>query len=123
MERAVLNNHFNDNNIIIPLQSGFIPGDSITNQLTFLYDTFCQALDAGKEVQVVFYDISKAFDRVLHTDALQKQSRRLVFLDIFLDGLIHTLLTARPIKVELCSGWCTTRINTGATFVFIIFKR
>ena len=51
MERVVfkhLYKHFYDNNIITPLQSAFIPGDSTTNQLTFLYDTFCQALDAGK---------------------------------------------------------------------------
>ena len=75
MERVVfkhLYNHFYDNNIITPLQSGFIPGDSTTNQLTFLYDTFCQALDAGKEVRVVFCDISKAFDRVWHAGLLHK---------------------------------------------------
>jgi hypothetical protein len=31
-----------------------------------------QALDDGKEVRVVFLDISKAFDRVLHTGLLFK---------------------------------------------------
>ena len=75
MERVVfkhLYTHFYDNNIITSLQSGFIPGDSTTNQLTFLYDTFCQALDAGKEVRVVFCDISKAFDRVWHAGLLHK---------------------------------------------------
>ena len=41
-----------------------LPGDSIVNQLSFLYNTFCQALDSGKEVRAVFCDISKAFDRV-----------------------------------------------------------
>ena len=54
------------------LQSGFIPGDSTVNQLTFLYNTFCQALDPGKEVRAVFYDISKAFDRVWHSGLLYK---------------------------------------------------
>ena len=49
-----LYNHFHDNDILKPLQSGFIPGDSTVNQLTFLYDTFCKALDSGKEVRVVF---------------------------------------------------------------------
>ena len=57
-------NHLQDNNVLTPLQSGFIPGDSTVNQLTFLYNTFCQALDAGKEIRVVFCDISKVFDRV-----------------------------------------------------------
>ena len=59
-------NHLHLNNILTSYQSGFIPGDSTTNQLTFLYNTFSEALDSGKEVRVVFCDISKAFDRVWH---------------------------------------------------------
>ena len=57
-------NHLLDNNILTSFQSGFRPGDSTVNQLTYLYDTFCHALDSGKEIRVVFCDISKAFDRV-----------------------------------------------------------
>ena len=30
-------------------------------KLLFLYNAFCKALDAGKEVRVIFCDISKAF--------------------------------------------------------------
>ena len=51
-----------------PFQSGFVPGDSTINQLTFLYDAFCQAFDVGKEVRVVFCDI----DRVWHKGLLCK---------------------------------------------------
>ncbi|MCG7868583.1 MAG: endonuclease/exonuclease/phosphatase family protein [Candidatus Thiodiazotropha taylori] len=65
-------NHLRDNNLLSSLQSGFIPGDSTVNQLTFLYNTFCQALDSGKEVRAVFCDISKAFDRVWHIGLLHK---------------------------------------------------
>lgn len=65
-------NHLRDNNLLSSLQSGFIPGDSTVNQLTFLYNTFCQALDSGKEVRVVFCDISKAFDHVWHVGLLPK---------------------------------------------------
>ena len=46
--------------------------DSTVNQLTFLYNTFCQALDSGKEVRAVFCDISKAFDRVWHHGLIHK---------------------------------------------------
>ena len=51
-----------------------IPGGDklMLNQLTFLYNTFCQALDIGKEVRVVFCDIRKAFDRVWHAGLLRK---------------------------------------------------
>ena len=63
-------NHLRDNNLFSSLQSGFIPDDSTVNQLTFLYNVFCQALDSGKEVRAVFCDISKAFDRVWHSGLL-----------------------------------------------------
>ena len=54
------------------LQSGFLPGDSTVNQLTYLYNTFSEALDCGKEVRAVFCDISKAFGRVRHAALLHK---------------------------------------------------
>ena len=49
-----------------------MPEDSTVNQLTDIYNTFCQALDESKEVPVVFCDISKAFDRVWHRGLLAK---------------------------------------------------
>ena len=64
-------NHFQDNNILTSLQSGFIPGDSTVNQLTYMHDSFSQALDFGKMVRVVFCDISKIFDRVWHEGLLK----------------------------------------------------
>ena len=59
-----LYNHLHRHNLISSLRSGFVPGYSTVNQLAYLYNTFCQSLAAGKEVRVVFCDISKAFDRV-----------------------------------------------------------
>ena len=37
-----------------------------------MYNTFCQAQEEGKDVRVVFCDISKAFDRVWHRGLLAK---------------------------------------------------
>ena len=36
------------------VQSGFVPGDSTVNQLVDIYNTFCKALDEGKEVRAFF---------------------------------------------------------------------
>ena len=75
MERCVhkhLYNCISQNNLLTPLQSGFISGDSTTNQLLNIYHMFCEAVDNGKEVRVVFCDISKAFDRVWHKGLLFK---------------------------------------------------
>ena len=65
LERIVfkhLYNHFLENDILTPLQSGFISCASTVNQLLFLYNTFCKALDAGKVVEVICCDNSKAVD-------------------------------------------------------------
>ena len=67
-----LYNHFLENDILTPLQSVFIPGDSMVNQLLSLYNTFCKAFDAGKEVRFIFCDISKAFERVWHAGLIHK---------------------------------------------------
>ena len=78
MEKCVfkhLFNFLNQNRLITSLQSGFIPGDSTVNQLLHLSDTFGKALDAGKEVRVIFCDISKAFDRVWHEGLIYKLNR------------------------------------------------
>ena len=75
MERIIhkhVHNFFLSTNFISPFQSGFSPGDSTTNQLLFLYNSFMRAVDEGKEVRVVFCDISKAFDRVWHRGLIQK---------------------------------------------------
>ena len=63
---------FKEINIITCLQSGFSPGDSTVNQLVDIYNTFCKALDDGKEVRAIFCDISKAFDRVWNKGLLHK---------------------------------------------------
>ena len=42
------------------------------NQPVDIYNTFCNALDEGKEVRAIFCDISKAFDRVWHKGFLFK---------------------------------------------------
>ena len=48
-------NFFHEHEVLTTLQSGFVPGDSIVNQLVDIYNTFCKALDDGKEVRAVFF--------------------------------------------------------------------
>jgi L-rhamnose mutarotase len=67
-----LYNYFRDHFLISLWQSGFMPGSSTVTQLTEIYDQFCKAVSDGKEIRVVFLDISKAFDRVWHKGLLYK---------------------------------------------------
>ena len=75
MERCVYKHIYNyllENNIISTHQSGFTQGDSAINQLLNITNEFGRALDQGKEIRVIFCDISKAFDRVWHRGLLRK---------------------------------------------------
>ena len=75
MERCVRKCRYNyviEHRILTPLQCGFIQGDSTTYQLLHAYNNFCEIIDNGKEIRVVFCDISKAFNRVWHRGLLHK---------------------------------------------------
>ena len=56
----------------LKINSGFRPGDSVTNQLIFLVDKMHSSLDINLEVRSVFLDMSKAFDKVWHEGLLFK---------------------------------------------------
>ena len=60
------------NDLISPKQSGFRPSDSCTNQLLSVAHKILSAFDDGHEVRGVFFDISKAFERVWHEGLLFK---------------------------------------------------
>ena len=48
-------NYLNENSFFTPYQSGFLPGDSTDNQVTFLYNKICNALDEGLEIRFIFF--------------------------------------------------------------------
>ena len=57
-------NFFRDHEVITALHSVFTPGDSTVNQLVDIYNTFCKAIDKGKELRATFGDVNKAFDQL-----------------------------------------------------------
>ncbi len=61
-----------DIGFLYKFQSGFRPCHSTVNQLLYIVHQIYCAFEDGKEVRVVFLDISKAFDRVWHTGLLNK---------------------------------------------------
>ena len=65
-------NHLKRNNFFTPCQSGYLPGDSTVNQLTYLYNRICSALDSGREIRMVIFDITEAFDKVWHNGLIFK---------------------------------------------------
>lgn len=120
-------NFLSSHKIITNLQSGFVPGDSTVNQLVTIYDTFCKALDDGKEVRAVFCDVSKAFDRVWHRGLLLKL--RSVGITGSLLNWFSDYLSNRRQRVVLpgaCSDWknITAGVPQGSILgplLFLIF--
>ena len=55
-----------------PEQHGFISGKSCTTQLLEYMEDITQAIDNGDDVDVIYLDFCKAFDRVPHTRLLRK---------------------------------------------------
>ena len=85
-----------------PFQSGFRPGDSTANQLIFITHKIYEALEHGKEVRMVFLDISKAFDKVWHRGLLHKLEQ-LGVRDLLLKWL-KSYLTGRKQRVIIGGG-------------------
>ena len=54
------------------LQHGFVKGRSCETQLILIHHQWATALDQGRQVDVVFLDFSKTFDKVNHAVLLQK---------------------------------------------------
>ena len=78
LKRVIFNHvfsHLKDNNFITSHQLGFMPGDSTVSQVTSIYNNICKALDDVLEFRIVFFDISKAFDKVWHKGLLFKLRR------------------------------------------------
>ena len=65
-------NHLISNNLLTKNQSGFRPGDSVTNQLIFLVDKMHSSLDINLEVRSISLDMSKAFDKLWYEGLLFK---------------------------------------------------
>ena len=77
---------FLTNNLLVPNQSGFKPGDSCMNQLLSITHEIYSSFDDRFEVRSVFLDISKAFNKVWHEGIKFKLQQNGVS-----DGLLNIL--------------------------------
>ena len=84
--------HMTDNNLFSPKQFGFISGRSTTLQLLHVLDLWTQILDEGGNIDVLYCDFMKAFDKVPHRRLVYKVSKYgikgnvLGWIDSFLSG-------------------------------------
>ena len=67
--------YLQDNSLICQQQAGFLPLQSTTTQLCSLIHQWQMALDRGDNVEAVFLDLSKAYDRVSVPELISKMSQ------------------------------------------------
>ena len=100
--RTHLVNFLDENNIFNPNQHGFRIGRSCLSQLLAHYDKIVSLLERGVNVDTIYLDFSKAFDKVDHGILLKKLS---------LIGIRGKVLTW--IESCSCSPRCPTRFGFG----------
>jgi hypothetical protein len=64
--------HLEKHKLIIESQHGFINGRSCLTNLLSFYSSIVEAVDSGKDCDVVYLDFSKAFDTVPHERLIKK---------------------------------------------------
>ena len=115
----------NDNKLFNPSQHGFRSGHSCLSQLLNHYDKVLQLLEQGLNVDVIYLDFSKAFDKLDFNIVLTKLKNIGIngklgkWIYSFLTGRYQTVLVNGSKSNEtrvLCSVRCPTRICIG-TFV------
>jgi len=67
-----LSHFINSNNILSPVQFGFVRNSSTSDAILEFLDNICNSLEKKHSVMAVFLDFSKAFDTVQHDILLQK---------------------------------------------------
>ena len=98
--------------LINSAQHDFIPGRSCTTQLVEVLHYIGSILDSGKQTDMIFIDMSKAFDKVSHTALINKLRQYkiggplLQWFASYLHGRQQrvTILGATSSKKPVCSG-------------------
>ena len=68
-------NHMETNNLFSTAQHGFIKGRSYSTQRMELMEELTEALDSSEDIDIIYLDFRKAFDKVPHNRLLKKALR------------------------------------------------
>ena len=115
MERIVftrLYSFLSEQKLLTEHNSGFKSMDSTVNQLIYIVNKIYENLEKGKDICLVFLDVSKAFDKVDHQGLLLKLEQMGIDGDLLL--WLNSYLSNRKQRVIIngtCSDWKS--INAG----------
>ena len=105
-------NFFIENKLFSSNQSGFKPGDFCINQLLSITREIYKSFDVGLEVNSIFLDISKVFNKVWHDSIIFKLTQNEISGNLL--NLLEDFLKERKQGVTLNGQVCTWKnINNG----------
>ena len=93
--KDVLLRHLRENSLLTCHQHGFLPKKSTLTELLECLNHWMAAIDRGEHVDVVYIDLKKAFDSVVHVKLIQKcfaygiRGKVLSFIKLFLTNRLQ----------------------------------
>ena len=115
LEKEIVNHlkeHLEGNGLLSEHQFGFRSNHSTSDQLILCYDEVTRHVDQHKMVDLIFFDYTKAFDKVCHKILLEKLSS--IGVGVQLRRWIESFLTDRRMQVRVhgaVSDW--RRVTSG----------
>ena len=116
--------HMTRNNLLSDLQHGFIRGRSCSAQLLAALDEWTRALQDGDNIDVIYLDLTKAFDTVPLCRLQTKLEKYGISGDILL--WIEAFLTGRRQRVRIKGTGLqrnTTGERVGTNVIGHLYKR
>lgn len=100
--KDALISHLIEYDLLDRRQFGFVQGKSTTLQLLKMMDEWTKAVDKGYEIDVVYTDFEKAFDRVSHGELIDKMNK--CGLNEKLIEWVRNYLDGRKFRVRVNNG-------------------
>ena len=121
-----IDEHFEKNNLLGNFQFGFRKNKSTITELLTLFDSIMEAKEAKKEILVLLYDLSSAFDTVSHEVLLTKMEiygfnkHALKWLKSYLEGRKQCVTISGKISSALEMETGTPQGSRMSPLLFII---
>ena len=96
--REAIVEHLIENDLLPPNQHGFIKGRSTTSQLINQTETLVRILESGSEIDTIYLDFAKAFDKVDHFILCNKLKEKRIGGRV--GAWLHNFLTDRTLQVS-----------------------
>jgi hypothetical protein len=94
-----LNCFIKEKKILVKEQSGFQTNRSTTDNLIFMVQKACEAINEKEACLAIFFDIAKAFDKVWHEGLIHKLFQ--YSIPVYLINWLHNFLTNRKFSVKV----------------------